>query len=343
MPLCYNYDTDTNWFGGSMTNGAVSATTTTADGSQNESRYIRVELPANNNLMSFAGVVASGGWVGKSDARALDIYVPNGAIVPVRCDIDTTKGVTVLAITVASQELGDLVYGTSRPVAIAAEDETGLDDAAGITLATLDPNRFIYQDLDGTALSIGTGTSNRIANIINLTCAQTSGWCIGFSNTLTTVTTSNHSGTYLGLTNTGTGAGGFHVLQVRGSASGTAIAADVNGVYTQVDLEASSALSSGKATGIFSKVHVKASGGTHAGDVVAGRFELGLDTAVTGDTAMFYFAHQTNVAETPDYLFKADYASTIGGLSSNSDTVDYGIPIRIAGTTYYLAVTSALS
>ncbi len=104
MPLCYNYDTTDNWFGGSVSLGVVSATGTTAEGSQNEGKYIRVELPADNNLMSFAGVVASGGWVGKADARVLDIYVPNGAIVPVRCDVDTTVGTTILAITVSSQE-----------------------------------------------------------------------------------------------------------------------------------------------------------------------------------------------------------------------------------------------
>ena len=180
MPVCYNYDTDTNWFGGSVSDGAVSATTTTADGSQNERRYIEVESPSDNNLSSFAGVVKRGGWCGKSGARVLDIYVPNGAIVPVRCDVDTTKGVTILAITVDSQELGQPVSGTSRCVAIAAEDETGLDGTTDITLATLDPNRFLYQNLDGTAFNVGVGTSNLVVNEINITTAQTGGDCTAF-------------------------------------------------------------------------------------------------------------------------------------------------------------------
>jgi len=176
MPVCYNYDTDVNWFGGSVADtGEVTATTATADGSQNERRYIEVEDPTDNNLNSFAGVVKKGGWCGKSGARVLDIYVPNGAIVPVRCDVDTTEGVTILAITVDSQELGQPISGTSRPVAIAAETETELDGGADITLATLDPNRFVYQNLDGTALNVGVGTSALVVNEINITTAHTGG------------------------------------------------------------------------------------------------------------------------------------------------------------------------
>jgi len=175
MPVCYNYDTTDNWFGGSVSDGVVTAITTTAEGAQNEGKYIRVENPANNNLMSFAGVVKKGGWCGKTGPKVLDIYVPNGAIVPVRCDVDTTVGVTILAITVASQELGIPVQGASRPVAIAAETETGLDSTAGITLATLDPNRFVYQNLDGTALSVTTGTGDVVINEIKVTSPQTGG------------------------------------------------------------------------------------------------------------------------------------------------------------------------
>ena len=166
MPLCYNYLTTENWWGGSVSDGAVSATNTTAEGSQNEGKYIRVCSPvivstddgtpssgsklitsttsgdysefndlevgmwvvvtgtdvtngtykvtavtqgedsvtagtitldmANasgttadvaisiNNYPHHAGAVTRGGWCGKTGPRALDVYVPNGAIVPIR-------------------------------------------------------------------------------------------------------------------------------------------------------------------------------------------------------------------------------------------------------------------
>lgn len=87
MPLCYNHDTTTNWFGGTVSNGEITASTTTAEGSQNVGKYIRVEEPSLNNQRFFAGVVAPGGWVGTSGPAILDVYVPNGAIVPVRTDL----------------------------------------------------------------------------------------------------------------------------------------------------------------------------------------------------------------------------------------------------------------
>ncbi|KKK79843.1 hypothetical protein LCGC14_2829430, partial [marine sediment metagenome] len=77
MPVCYDNST-TNWFGGSVSNGEVTASTTTAEGSQNEGKYIRVENPNADNVSMFAGVVKKGGWVGKIGPRVLDIYIPNG-------------------------------------------------------------------------------------------------------------------------------------------------------------------------------------------------------------------------------------------------------------------------
>lgn len=177
MPLCYNYLTTDNWFGGSVSDaGVVSATVTTAEGSQNEGKYIRVIEPTVvdiddgtpaassktitsstsgshetdfnnikvnqwvtitgtdvtagtykvtavtqgtaspsvastitldmddatsttadvrvviNNSVHHAGAVARGGWCGNTGPRVLDIYVPNGAIIPVRTDKNCTVG-----------------------------------------------------------------------------------------------------------------------------------------------------------------------------------------------------------------------------------------------------------
>jgi len=91
MLVCYNHDTTTNWFGGSVANtGEVTASSTTAEGSQNVGKYVRVEKPSTSNKRFPAGVVCPGGWVGKAGPRAVDIYVPNGAIVPVYTDRSVT-------------------------------------------------------------------------------------------------------------------------------------------------------------------------------------------------------------------------------------------------------------
>jgi len=148
MPVCYDYDTTDNWLGVASvdfttTASSVTESGTTAEGAQNEGKFIRVERPSASNLGHFAGVVAGADHAGETGPKAIDIYIPNGAVVPVRCDVDTTTGVTILAMTSGEEELGFLA-ADSRPIAIAMEDETGLDGTAGLTLAVLNPDLFSF-------------------------------------------------------------------------------------------------------------------------------------------------------------------------------------------------------
>lgn len=180
MPVCYAFDTTTNWFGGSVSNGEVTATTTTAEGSQNEGKYIYVELPDADNIQSFAGVVAKGSWCGTTTSsgagKPIDIYVPNGAIVPVRADLACTVGRTILSVESASVDLTvPLAASTARPVAIAAET-VDRSTTSGLVLATLDPNRFIYQYGDANSLLCDDdATAAETVNSINLYFAGTGG------------------------------------------------------------------------------------------------------------------------------------------------------------------------
>jgi hypothetical protein len=337
MPLCYNYDTDTNWFGGSMTNGAVSATTTTADGSQNEGRYIRVELPANNNLMSFAGVVAAGGWCGKADARVLDIYVPNGAIVPVRCDVDTTEGVTILAITVGEDDLGQPVSGTSRPVAIAVETETGLSTTPDITLAKLDPNMFSYQNLDGTALSVGAGTSNLIVNEIRLTSAQTSGTFCAL-NIRATVSAGGYANS---------SAGGGIIAYLRGEVSGTP-ASHVCGVH--INFTITGGTPPEYCSALHVKLHESGATMTSAGRCHPLRLEINVADDVAANQLSWIFL-EDNSTQKPDYFidcsnFTSLPASAFTGTVAIGAATAYGIKVRLAGestTTWYIPILNALA
>lgn len=175
MPVCYAFDTTTNWFGGSVSNGEVTATTTTSEGSQNEGKYIYVESPDADNIHAFAGVVAPGGWCGtttsSSKGKVVDIYVPNGAIVPVRADCECTVGRTILCVNTGDSAMNC----NGRPVAIAAETDATLDSTAGLVLATLDPSRFIWQRGDAASLILDDdeATTTTIMNHIYLTNSQT--------------------------------------------------------------------------------------------------------------------------------------------------------------------------
>lgn len=179
QPLCYIFDSTTNEMGINKQTGAEGSTT--AESYHNEGKLVQVEKPNDDNLLYPAGVVASGSWCGKSIAATswvdIDVFIPNGAVVLVRADVECTVGVTVLALESDSQALTQpLSANQGRPVAIAMETNTALDSTPGLILARLCPNEFIYQDQTGTALSVAVaGTSDIVVNKIRLTTAQTSG------------------------------------------------------------------------------------------------------------------------------------------------------------------------
>lgn len=89
MLVHYNHDTTTNWsnIDKSAAEGAATFDTSTPEGSQNEGKWIRVEEPSDANRRFCAGVVAKGSdGIGQSGPSVIDIYCPNGAIVPVYTD-----------------------------------------------------------------------------------------------------------------------------------------------------------------------------------------------------------------------------------------------------------------
>lgn len=324
MPVCYNYDTTDNWFGGSVADtGEVTATGTTAEGSQNEGKYIRVELPADGNLIHLAGFVAKGGWVGTTGAKSLDIYVPNGAIVPVRCDVDTTSGATILFMQEGEEELGySNGISTSRPVAIAMETETALDGTADITLAKIDPNLFMYQTLDGTALSIGTGTQY---GAIDITTASTA-WNVGPTTTYT---------------NTGTGAGGTMGFRYTITSLGTAIAGTVYGGRVQCNIGTGGVLGANqKVTGLWAKAYTATDAGTNSGSVYGLQVSVYNGVACGGYVAMIYFDEGTAVGQNCDYLFVCYDSGPSASCAYTADTTGTNqagaIKVRIRGADHYL-------
>lgn len=140
--LCYNQDTTDNWLGVSnvsatLTASSVTESGTTAEGSQNEGKFIRVEQPATANLQWFAGVVV-GNSNGITGPCAVDIYVPNGACVPVWTNKSCTIGQS-LGINNGSYVL-QAVTGDGTPMPCARVEETvDRSGTNGIALARLYP------------------------------------------------------------------------------------------------------------------------------------------------------------------------------------------------------------
>jgi len=299
MPVCYD-DSTTNVLGIDTYDDSVSTTTTA--GYLNEGHFLRVERPASDNLMRFAGVVAGSSEAGKTGPKWLDIYVPNGAVVPVRVDVACTDGTTILAMADGEEELGVPSSGT-RPVAIARE--TLSSTTARVILAELCPNKFMYQHAQGTDLDMAAGTHYGELRV---------------GTTATSIVT----GPQFRVTHTGTGAGGIIGTLIRTTECGTAIAGLTCALWTQLTLGASSVITSGyRGCGLFAKTHVLSTAGTHAGDIYAAHFCLGLDKAVTGKTAQMYFESTTIVGEHVDYWFV-----TRGG----SPGEDIGFAVDSTGT-----------
>lgn len=90
MPLSYDHDTTVNVLGYDKEAGGdaenQSSPNSTAEGYQNEGKFILVENVSLANQNFFAGVVVGTSEAGKTGPIWLDIYVANGAIVPVRTD-----------------------------------------------------------------------------------------------------------------------------------------------------------------------------------------------------------------------------------------------------------------
>jgi len=180
MPLCYNHDTTTNWsnIDKSAAEGLATFDTSTPEGSQNEGKWIRVEVPSATNQRFFAGVVAKGSdGIGTSVASLVDIYVDNCALVPVYTDSNVTIGdpayVEFSETTVVNTPVGGGVQigwfdeTIDRSTAgLALVKLNGPDEAAGAIIVsarsravTAMPTEAIWRNFDLASLASNPGAS----------------------------------------------------------------------------------------------------------------------------------------------------------------------------------------
>jgi len=94
--LCFNYDTTDNYLGVNKATGLEG--TTTADGYQNEGKFMRLEKPATDNLKFIAGLTAKDGRSGTEGPMHVDLYDLNDSgVVAVRSASDVTAGDAMFA------------------------------------------------------------------------------------------------------------------------------------------------------------------------------------------------------------------------------------------------------
>ncbi len=332
MPVCYNFDTTDNIDGYDIVDGAGS---TTDEGHQNEGKYVRVEDPAADNIQWFAGVVAGTEHEGVTGTgeKWLEIYIPNGAIVPVRTDQNCLIGQTILAVTTASQELGVPLVTDSRAVAVAME--TIDRGTAGLVLARLSPNQFMYQDNAGTALSVDDAdtTTATMVNHINLKFLGSASTQLGLycKGTIAAAGACLSGMWYFETFITTTPVNLCHTLGAALVLSGD---------------DATLASSSGEVSAAF-RASIYTTGTTAAdlsdGDIACILCTSYIDDGVTTPGSIYGLFFHTNNAtyHVFTHLFGArhalDIAFTVGSAATNTAS----IPIEIAGVTHYLMVSAA--
>ena len=343
MPVCYNYDTTDNIDGYDAASAA--AQSTTAEGNQNEGKYVRVEDPVTTNLAFFAGVVAGTDKEGKTgDGNTwIEIYIPNGAVVPVRTDASTTVGVTVLGIANGST----LCASGGRAVAVAMET-VDRSDTNGIVLAKLDQSIF---GLNQTGVGSGqqyNGLTGAVANTLKNIFANTSGSAANLlvHSTVNGALAAAHNEwsilSYMDLSGTITAAGYTRCILAQLNLSGTI---NHSGSHQYALMAQLSGTPTFTATQRCAGIHVDLSlgvnptSGDYAGIVIAnnGANQTEVDHAIEifgnyGINQLFSF--QSCAGITANFISNGGTGGAETGITSGGDWKK--IKVDIDGTDYYL-------
>lgn len=330
MPVCFDYDATTNVLGWDNDASQVIGTTTD-EGYQNEGKFLRVEDPVTANLPWFAGVVAAGGYVGKAGPKWVDVYAPNGAIVPIRTYVSSTVGVTAVAIMNGTQYFGNPTAGMGNGAAAyvaLCEETVDRSATAGLCLAKLDPRLFVNQTAGTAKMNFATaGTVDLAANFVNVKSLQTAGTFTGFfvRSEVTNADSGDVALAVYGEANVlGVTAGSYQIgnrfaLNLWG---GTQTASVIAALAGEIYEEGANLTGSTVIAPLFLRTQIDAT-----------------NPPAANTHYMMHF--RVDGADKPDGLFIIGALNTIGALASISDAPalapgDVMIPVRLNGTTYYI-------
>ena len=142
QPVCYNSDETKDYK--ERSNHPVTDTAYAAGNQEYNARIFCVEEPLSANLHHFAGIVASLGSKAGADGDLIEIYEPNGAIVPVYTDIECTENQTLLGIRDGEADASYPAYQTIIGIAEETKDRSGAGNA-GLVWARIGRNFMVEQ------------------------------------------------------------------------------------------------------------------------------------------------------------------------------------------------------
>ena len=167
QPVCYSSDSvlDYQERAADPTHFGLTADTYAEGEQEFTGRLLVVEEPLTANLMSFAGIVKCLGPKAGADGDMIEIWIPNGAVVPAYIDASVTLDSSILGIANANVNL----FSGGRPVGIAKET-IDRETVNGMCWIELNPDKFLYQS--GTA---STNLTGAVINTLQHTFINTSG------------------------------------------------------------------------------------------------------------------------------------------------------------------------
>ena len=289
-----------------------------------------------DNISAFAGVVAAGGWCGQAGPRMVEIFVPNGAVVPVRSDQNCVLGRTILAVNSNEQHLTAPLGSYARPVAIAWET---VDTATttGLVLAKLDPNIFLYQKGDNDSLlADDEDTGGMIVNRINVETAKASGaFCALEVRSKTTGGATSNS-------TSGGGLAAYLRSQVTGTVTSSVVGVGINTTIT-------GGTPTEYITSLHCRLHEDGATMTSANKCTALTLELNVTDDVKAHNLGYMYLEQ-NGAQAPDnFILSSDLAALpavvfTGDVSLNGQ---YGIKVYLSSQAetqqWYIPIVNTLT
>lgn len=355
QPVCYSSDSIYDYQGRSVDPVHLGLTRDTyAEGEQEKTaRLLVVEEPLTANLNAFAGIVKCLGPKAGADGDFIEIWIPNGAVLPCYIDQSVTLDETILGIRDGEADVsypGNGVTNPGRPIGVAKE--TIDRGTPGMCWVKIDPNMFScqYGVSDSAYLKVdgGSAVNKKYVEIVDATPV------IGFLNdsrllydgimTEGQLTVAND---FLHFTGSNTAAaasyirGGVSLVHLDGCTLNSASLV-VAGFHAQLGGTPAAFTACSKACALWVDVGVKVNptAGTYSMIYVSENS----DGAYFCDTVFDFYVPRT------DYFAKFD-ASAEGGAhhciyamtgDHTTGATDRALKCDIGGTTYYIPLYDGL-
>jgi hypothetical protein len=163
MPVAYNFNTLENINGTDTADARYPKSGTTAEGGQNEGKFMRVEKVTAANAKYFAGVACSESD-GLTGPRWIDIYVPNGASVNVYTDVSVTIE-DEMNLEDGEVTVTNAVAATCMPRVGTFLETVDRSGTAGLVLARLEAVKSVAVGVEGAFIVTGAAPASAAGDL----------------------------------------------------------------------------------------------------------------------------------------------------------------------------------